>query len=65
MNFEELTPEQKEKVRSCKTADELIALAEAEGVELSDAELDSIAGGKEWYEWTPCDADSFGCPRND
>lgn len=51
MQFEDLTDEQKAKVKACKTADELIALAEAEGVELSDEQLRSIAGG-----------DSFWCP---
>ena len=51
MTFEDLTDEQKEKVKACKTADELVALAQAEGVELSDEQLQSIAGG-----------DSFWCP---
>ena len=36
---------------ACKTAEELAALAEAEGVELSDEQLNSVAGG-----------DSFWCP---
>ena len=51
MEFEDLTDEQKARVMACKTADELVALAKAEGVELSDEQLDSIAGG-----------DSFWCP---
>ena len=51
MEFDDLTDEQKAKVMACKSADELIALAEAEGVELSDEQLQSIAGG-----------DSFWCP---
>ena len=50
MNFEDLTPEQKEKALACKTPDELIALAKEEGYELSDAELDGIAGGA----WKGC-----------
>ena len=32
MEFNDLTDEQKAKVRACKTADELIALAKAKGV---------------------------------
>ena len=51
MEFNDLTDEQKAKVKECETADELIALAEAEGMELSDEQLESIAGG-----------DSFWCP---
>ena len=51
MEFNDLTDEQKAKVKACKTADELIALAKSEGVELSDEQLNSIAGG-----------DSFWCP---
>lgn len=48
MDFKDLTPEQQEKARACKSADELIKLAEAEGVELNDEQLDTIAGGA-WY----------------
>ena len=51
MKFDDLTEEQKARVMACKTSEELIALAEAEGVELSEEQLDSIAGG-----------DSFWCP---
>ena len=51
MEFNDLTEEQKAKVMACKTTDELVALAEEEGVELSDEQLQSIAGG-----------DSFWCP---
>ena len=51
MEFNDLTDEQKARVLACKTADELVALAKTEGVELSDEQLDSIAGG-----------DSFWCP---
>ncbi|MBR2834645.1 MAG: Nif11-like leader peptide family natural product precursor [Coriobacteriales bacterium] len=57
MNFEEhlsqLSPELQEKARACKTPEELLALAQEEGYELSDDELASIAGGKKWYD---CDA---------
>ena len=46
--LKDLTPEQKEKARACKSADELIALADSEGVELSDEQIEAIAGGA-WY----------------
>ena len=35
-SFNDLTPEQMEKARACKNADELVQLASSEGVELSD-----------------------------
>ena len=45
MDSQNLTPEQIEKARACKTGEELTALAEEVGVELSDEELDGISGG--------------------
>jgi len=45
MNFENLTPEQQEKARACKTPEEILALAKAEGYELSDEELEGVSGG--------------------
>ena len=43
MNLDNLTAEQIEKAKACKTADELLDLAKAEGVELTDEQLDEIA----------------------
>ena len=62
MNFEDLkNPELQEKLKSCKTAEELVALAEEQGVELSDEQLDSVAGGS-WKCDKTCE--KFGwCPR--
>jgi hypothetical protein len=51
MEYNDLTDEQKARVAACKTAEELVELAKDEGVELSDEQLNSIAGG-----------DSFWCP---
>ena len=48
MNFDELTPEQQEKVRACKTTEDILALAKEEGYELSDAELETVSGGSVW-----------------
>ena len=48
MNYEELSDELKEKAKACKTPEDLLALAKAEGVELGDADLESIAGGEPW-----------------
>ena len=48
MDFNELTADQKAKVKACKTPEELLALAKSEGYELSDAELEGLAGGGFW-----------------
>ena len=55
MNFEDLkNPELQEKLKSAKTADELVELVKAEGMELTDEQLEAIAGGEyEWYEMKP------------
>lgn len=52
MDFEKLSAEVKEKAIACKSADELIQLAKEEGIELSDDQLESIAGG-DWKD--PCE----------
>ena len=43
--YENLTDEQKEKAKACKSADELMALLGEWGVELPDELLDGVAGG--------------------
>lgn len=54
MRIEDLTPEQKEKAKACTNADELIALIQEEGVELTDEQLEKVAGGDfEWEEAVP------------
>ena len=58
MNIKDLTPEQMEKAKACKDASELIALATAEGIELSDQELDGLAGAGGWS----CSAQNCGAP---
>ena len=62
MNFEELSPEMQEKVRACKTPEEIQALALEAGYELSEEDLDQIAGGSAlWGPWK-CETND-GCPR--
>lgn len=48
MDFKDLTPEQQEKARACKSAEELAELAKAEGVELSEEQLEAMAAGGNW-----------------
>ena len=45
MKLEELSAELQEKVLACETAEDALALAKAEGIELSDEVLDQISGG--------------------
>ena len=54
MNLNELTSEQIERARACKTTEDLVKLAEEEGYELSDDELTAITGGgvEDWGCWT-------------
>ena len=68
MNFEDLTPEQQAKARACKTPDDMIALAQEEGVELSDEQLQAVSGG--WgcaTDGKPCNDDCYSleiCAEN-
>lgn len=58
MDFNDLTPEQQEKARACKTPEDILALAKEEGIELSDEELSAVSAGATacWYLPTPqCD----------
>ena len=43
--LKDLSPEQIEKARACHNQEELLALAKAEGVELSDEQLQAVNGG--------------------
>lgn len=55
MEFSDLTEDQRQRARACKSPDELAALAESEGVTLTDEQLEAVAGGS----WN-----SFGCGKN-
>ena len=45
MEFNDLSEEQKAKALACKSPEELLALAKAEGYDLNEDELDAISGG--------------------
>ena len=40
-----LTEEQIKKVKECKSSEEILDLAKAEGVQLSDEQLEAVSGG--------------------
>ena len=50
MDFDDLTPEQQEKARACKTPEDVLALAKEGGIELTDEQLEAVSGG-----WGECD----------
>lgn len=57
MKYEDLTPEQREKVASCTSAEELLQLVELEGIGLDDEQLEAISGGSSWtssHQGRPC-----------
>ena len=45
MQLDELSDDLKAKVLACKSPEELLALAQEEGYELSDDELEAVSGG--------------------
>ena len=45
MKFEDLTPEQQEKAKACKTPEDVMALAKEIGYDLSEDELAALSGG--------------------
>ena len=60
MDFEDLkSPELQEKLKACKTTEELVALVREEGVELTDEQIDAVSGGVDWYEWEGSDCRRF------
>lgn len=64
MDINSLTPEQMEKAKACTTAEELVALAKKEGIELTDEQLEAIAGGDDDEPWySLCDTNEGNCPK--
>ena len=58
MDFKDLGEEEKNLIHDCQTAEEVLALLKEEGVELTDDQLECVAGGHE-TSWTG----SAVCPR--
>ena len=60
MEFKDLSEEQKRRARACSTPEEMLALAREEGYELSDQELEGVAGGS-WSCPDDCTT-NYSCP---
>lgn len=52
-----LTEEQRKRIETAKTPEELLAIAKETGYELSEEQLNTMAGG-----WCPLDCGSNSCP---
>ena len=48
MEFNDLSPEIQARAMECETPEEILALANEVGYELSDEELEAISGGNIW-----------------
>ena len=50
--YDNLSEDLKEKVANCKTGEDLVTLAQSEGIALTDDQLDTISGGWNWADWS-------------
>lgn len=63
MDIKNMTDEQKAKARSCASLEEMLELAQEEGQELSDEQLEAISGGGVWNDTcNDCREDQY-CPN--
>ncbi len=46
--FSNLTEDQMEKAKECKTPEEFLELAGSEGIELTDEQMEALSGGGEF-----------------
>ena len=52
MEFADLKdPELREKLRNVSSPEELLALADEAGIELTDEQLEAVSGGDSWACW--------------
>lgn len=59
--WSELSEERKAKMRACKTPEELLSVAREEGYELTDVELEAVAGGASWLCELSCSLHEESC----
>lgn len=58
-----MSQELKDRAKACKTPEELIALAKEEGLELTNEQLQGVAGGASPWAWD-CDDYVDNCPSD-
>ncbi len=64
IDYDDISPELKEKAKKCKTPEEILALAESEGLELSDEDLGAVSGGWERHCDVDClDGNCYSCKK--
>ena len=62
MNFDELSPEIKERLKAAGSEEELLKIVAEAGIDLSGEELKAISGGVFCYSlWIPCSPDYQPC----
>ena len=60
INYEDLTEEQKARLKAAKSPEEILELAQEEGYELSIDDLDQATGGGK--KWNECHQDTVSGP---
>lgn len=62
MDIKDLSPEMQERIAGMRP-EEIVELAKAEGVELTDEQLEAIAGGSLWGHAAPNYVECIGCGK--
>ena len=69
MDFNNISPELREKAKACTSPEELIELAKREGYKLSEQDLEAVSGGSAWTDsgcgsyHDPCKNHNYGDTR--
>ena len=69
MDFNDISPELREKAKACTSPEELIELAKREGYKLSEQDLEAVSGGSAWTDsgcsnyHDPCKNHNYGDTR--
>ena len=62
--YKNLTDEQKEKFKACKTQEDLMKALDEENIELSPDQLEAVAGGGSWCDDCPNNSCDVLCPED-
>ena len=63
MDLDNLTPEQIEKAKTFKTTEDFIKFAMENGIELTDEQLEKVAGGGVWEDASYSEATCSSCGK--